>query len=377
MLVLQPTGFCNIDCSYCYLSDRLTKARMQEDVIAMSAKMLAENGLTGEHLSVVWHAGEPLVLPISYYEQAMAIVRDNIPAATEITHYFQTNATLISDEWCKFFLRPDVSVGVSMDGPQRLHDLNRVTRSGKGTYDTVMKGITCLQEHDVGFHVISVLTKQALFFPDEFYDFFCANDISEVCFNVEEIEGANQASSLSTHGVETLYRQFMTRFLSLASNGNSIRRVREFAHAYGALFGKARAHGVNDQSSPFAIVSVATNGDFSSYSPELLGIKDARFGDFSFGNVLRDALCDVVETAKFRSIHDEILAGVDQCRDECPYFAVCGGGAPANKIFETGSFAASETMFCKLTVKAMTDIVLEACQKGIDVEAPKVAYPTL
>ena len=377
MLVLQPTGFCNIDCRYCYLPDRTKHTKMPDDVVSAAADMLVQNNLLRDHLSVVWHAGEPLVLPASYYDNAMAIVRDKIPDTCKITHYVQTNATLITQEWCDVFSRNDVSVGVSMDGPKQLHDLNRVTRSGAGTYDTVMKGIRLLQKNNINFHIISVLTKRALFFPDEFYAFFVENGIEEVCFNVEEIEGANDQSTLSTNGVEKLYRQFMERFLKLAGAESKIKRLREFAHAYGALFLQNTAEKINDQASPLAIVSVATNGDFSSYSPELLGIVDKRFGDFTLGNVVDNQLCDIIETEKFKSIHTEIAAGVQACQAGCPYFSVCGGGAPANKFFETGQFSSTETLYCKLTVQVVTDIVLKACNDGFTIKDAQTDYPTL
>ena len=55
---------------------------------------------------------------------------------------------------------------------------------------------------------------------------------------------------------------------------------------------------------------------------------------------------------------DEIDAGIQQCKAECSYFTVCGGGAPANKVFENGSFASAETLACRLGRKAVTDFVL-------------------
>lgn len=377
MLVLQPTGFCNIDCRYCYLADRTTKTRMSDEVITASITMLVENNLLGEHLSVVWHAGEPLVLPVTYYENAIEIVRKLVPESCAITHYFQTNATLITPAWCEILGRPDVSVGVSMDGPKRLHDLNRITRSGKGTYDTVMKGISCLQDHGIAFHVISVLTRQALFFPDEFFEFYCGSGIEDICFNIEEVEGINTKSTLSVAGTDLLYRQFMTRFLDRAASSDHIKRLREFAQAHSALFEQSGTGKTNDQALPLAIVSVASNGSFSTYSPELLGLENDRFGDFTLGNVLSDQLSKVMQSDKFRAIDDEIKTGVEACRAECPYFTVCGGGAPANKIFETGSFAATETMFCRMTIKAATDIVLQACQDGVSFDTSKSVSQTL
>jgi uncharacterized protein len=74
LLVLQPTPFCNIDCSYCYLPDRNDRSRMSLATVRLAARRLREDGLLGDELTVVWHAGEPLVLPPAWYEEAFAVL---------------------------------------------------------------------------------------------------------------------------------------------------------------------------------------------------------------------------------------------------------------------------------------------------------------
>ncbi|HZY55682.1 MAG TPA: hypothetical protein VFE73_20665, partial [Reyranella sp.] len=60
------------------------------------------------------------------------------------------------------------------------------------------------------------------------------------------------------------------------------------------------------------------------------------------------------------ALHRDIQQGVAACRAECEYFSVCGGGAPVNKLFEKGGFAAARTSFCTLTQIVPTDLILEA-----------------
>src|SRR5262249_9071329 len=144
------------------------------------------SGWAVDGLSVVWHAGEPMVLPVSFYEKAFRLVDRLKPAGLTVTHSFQTNGTLITDEWCRFFSDEHVGVGVSIDGPKRLHDRNRVTRSGQGTFDKAIAGIRLLHKHRVPFHVISVLSAESLAAPDEMFEFYVGEGIEHVCFNVEE-----------------------------------------------------------------------------------------------------------------------------------------------------------------------------------------------
>ncbi len=54
-----------------------------------------------------------------------------------VQYSIQTNGTKLDDEWCEFFRTHNFLVGLSMDGPQELHDAYRVDKGGKGTFDTV------------------------------------------------------------------------------------------------------------------------------------------------------------------------------------------------------------------------------------------------
>jgi uncharacterized protein len=127
LLVLQPTPFCNLDCRYCYLPDRANRARMTMATLAAAVEQVVEAGLFGEELSIVWHAGEPMVVPRAWYAEAIARVRDIVPSSTRVEHNFQTNATLVDRAWCDFIAAHGIRVGVSVDGPAFLHDAARHT----------------------------------------------------------------------------------------------------------------------------------------------------------------------------------------------------------------------------------------------------------
>src|SRR3954452_5835015 len=116
LLVVQPTPFCNINCSYCYLPDRQNTKKIPLETLEQTFAWVFSSGLVREPFTLLWHAGEPLVVPIAFYESAAALLgRYNNPVV-EIHHAIQTNATLIDDDWCRFFVRHDVNPGVSVDG---------------------------------------------------------------------------------------------------------------------------------------------------------------------------------------------------------------------------------------------------------------------
>ena len=109
--MLQPTPFCNIDCSYCYLPHRDDRARMPLGTVRLAARRLRDDGLLTDELTVVWHAGEPLVLPPSYYADAFAAVAEELGGAVAVTHAIQTNATLIDAGWVRVLQAPPRRAG--------------------------------------------------------------------------------------------------------------------------------------------------------------------------------------------------------------------------------------------------------------------------
>ena len=141
LLVVQPTPFCNIDCCYCYLPDRNSKAVVARQTLHNLFSQVFASGWVGDNLSVVWHAGEPMVLPIDFYCTAFRMIDRLKPAGVEVAHSFQTNGTLIDEAWCAFFAEERIGVGVSIDGPKQFHDRYRLTRAGRGTFDRTMAGI--------------------------------------------------------------------------------------------------------------------------------------------------------------------------------------------------------------------------------------------
>jgi uncharacterized protein len=370
LLVLQPTPFCNLDCDYCYLAERSSTARMSPPVLRRTIEQVLASGFVHDGFTVVWHAGEPLVVPIEYYEQALEIIRQlTARAGVHVDHAIQTNATLVTPAWCEFLQRHDVRVGVSVDGPAFLHDAHRKTRSGKGTHERVMRGIRCLQEHGVDFHVISVLTMDALAYPDELFDFYVTNGIRRVGFNIEEIEGLNKSSTLSPFEASRKFRAFMTRFLERVSARGTPLEVREFEGFEQLITERAEYLRQNQENTPLRIISVDWAGNFSTFSPELLGVRNDIYGTFYLGNVIQDDLATVTTTRKFLRMVEDVEAGIAACERTCDYFGLCGGGSPSNKFFETGSFRGTETLHCRLSKKVMADLLVERFEQSLGLVA--------
>jgi len=366
LLVLQSTAFCNLDCSYCYLPNRNSKQRMARETAVQAVRRVVESRYAGDTLTVVWHAGEPLTLPIDYYERVLALIEEVRPASVDLTQSMQTNGTLIDDKWADFFKRHRIRLGVSIDGPKELHDLRRRTRRGAGTFDATMRGIRKLQQHGVPFHVISVVTWETLDAADALFDFYLEQGIDHVGFNIEEIEGINRGSSLERPDVLERYERFLERFLArrAALDGKGV-ILREHAGAASCIVHGGSVEVDNAQVRPCGIVTVDVDGNISMFSPELLGTTSERYGNFIFGNVHTHSLDDCLAEPNFVSFYRDLRAGVEKCRRECEYFDLCGGGAPVNKLAENGAVDTTDTLYCRLRTKAVVNVVLREAEQAV------------
>ena len=354
LAVIQPTPFCNINCRYCYLPERSSIKRISSETLSQIGARLFASPFIHDELTIVWHAGEPLVLPVEFYEQAFEILQQQNKKNVQLIFSFQTNATLINEKWCHFFKSYKCRVGISLDGPQHVHDANRVDRAGKGTFERTMRGLKYLQGAGLRPSVIMVVTKDALNCPEEIWQFFREHDIALVGFNPEEVDGANMTSTLHNDDAEVAYKRFLTQILAMGVDAPHCREYkRMMKHIRSTRDARSQDH------IPMAIISFDWNGNISTFSPELLTIKHAPYGTFTFGNVFEHSLEDVLQNEKFRAVHSAIQQGIEQCRATCDYFKFCGGGSPSNKLLENGSFASTETRHCRLRIKTTLSAMID------------------
>ena len=303
-------------------------------------------------VQVLWHGGEPLVTGINRFCDLLAPF-EKLRSQTLVRHSLQTNATLITDEWCRIFKEYNFHVGVSIDGPAP-QNANRIKWNGDATYDNVLKGVEKLKKHSIRFVVISVVSSANFDEPQAFYDFFRRLGCSGLAINVAEQEGLNRFG----HIVEEQRVRDFWQGLFEAWLEHPDLRVREFDGVIGWLRVTA--------GSPVEIAprysdmwpTVSTSGDVVVLSPELMASNPDEYPRFIIGNVLEESFSTLVERSRSAWYVKEFFDGVSVCRQECPYFSYCGGGQGSNKYYETGSFKATETRHCRNHRQALVDAVL-------------------
>jgi uncharacterized protein len=370
LLIIQPTPFCNINCSYCYLSSRSSRATINDRTLENLFAKLFASGWVGRRLDIAWHAGEPTVLPIAFYQNAFAIMERHRPRNNDVCHSFQTNATLLTKAWCGFFRDAGIRVGVSVDGPKHINDVARLSRSGQSTFPRVLAGIRLLREERVPFHVITVLTGESMRSARALHDFYAEEGIEHVGFNVDESEGEHVSGLEPGPASWLAYKEFLAEFWAIAAREGRVKSIREIDYMVRAVYQQpirrvdAPPLRGNMLVEPFAVLNVDHAGNIATFSPELLGQTNADYNDYIIGNVNEDAFAALPHSAVLAKMTADIEAGVDMCRARCGYFHVCGGGEPVNKMAENGTFASDVTSYCRMTRMGVADLVTTGPNAG-------------
>ena len=362
LVVVQSTSLCNLDCDYCYLPERQRRQIFDLALLPLLVQRILESPFAGPHISLVWHAGEPLTLPCSYYDEATAIIarclKDYGADGVVIEQHIQTNGTLINDQWCACFRRNRIVVGVSVDGPEAIHDAHRRFRNGRGSHALALQGIQTLRRHGIPFHGIAVVTAAAMEQPEAMYHFFRDNGIHSVGFNVEEQEGVHTSSSMQGPEREQQYRQFLSRFWQLsAADGHPV-QLREFEQVIGLIQRNQRLN-QNELNRPFSILSVDWQGNFSTFDPELLSVSSDRYGSFNLGNLRTTSFEQAACSDRFGELWRDVRSGMERCEQTCDFFGLCGGGMGSNKFWEHGTLDCSETSACRFKTMLPVEVLLE------------------
>jgi uncharacterized protein len=367
LVVMQPTSGCNMNCSYCYVPNRKVRDLMPFDVVESFFRVLSNSDLSN-FCRIVWHAGEPLMAGISFYEKVFEIQKKYNYGNTEIEHCFQTNGILISDKWCRLFKKHNIKISISLDGPKEIHDATRVKWNGKGTYDEVMKAIRRLQEWDINYQVLAVVTESALDSPKEYFDFLLDNGIKSIGINIEELNTQTLTSSMifknqNERNLTDKYVYFMGNMFSNWRKHHNEIHIRELSQMYHVVNEKIKNplfKRSSEEHEELGVLNIKKNGDISTFSPELIEGNNGNPDEFKIANITEiSSFQDMAESQKLDFLKKQIESGIDQCRKNCEYFDFCGGGHLSAKYFENGTFNCSETNYCKLHRQKLVDVILE------------------
>lgn len=325
--ILKPVGrTCNNICTYCYYSEnRKQQAIDREKMSLQFAKKIIrdisknEQGNNSKVRRIIWHGGEPLLAGIHFYKE---IFNYQKKFKTSFLNSFQTNGELITQEWCDLFKEYKCSVGFSMDGPPKIHDLQRKDKNGFKTSHKVLNGIKLCRENRINFGVLCVVTDLSSKYPKSILNYFQSRGIKTFDFlpscNHDKKAVLYSPLSINPHKFSTFMKKIFDYYLEKDDPKINIRTI---SNVMLRLFG-GRANICNMQGN--------TCGTFLTIYPDgkVTLCDDYDCGIFeSLGNIKNESISQIIRGDRFKNARKFVNNRLKKCKN-CEVLMVCNGGCP-------------------------------------------------
>lgn len=329
----KPIGpRCNLNCSYCYY---LEKSELFQDGVSVMNDHLLElcirqqiDATTEQVITFSWHGGEPLLAGLDFYRKAAAFQKKYCPPGKKILNGIQTNGTLLSDEWCRFLSDERFIVGISIDGPEDLHDKFRKTKDGKGTFTKVLKGFDLLIMHGIEPEILCVVNSVNSHHPLAIYDFFRHLGISYITF-IPLVEKIDPHMSVSDRSVNPeVFGKFLCNIFDawLARDVGKI-RIQIFEEALRTAFNQDHTLCIFKKNCG-GVPVIEHNGNF--YSCDHFVTPEYNIGNINSSPI--DEMLDSKQQTAFGRLKSETLPAY--CR-KCEVIEMCNGECPKNRFTST------------------------------------------
>lgn len=358
-IMAKPAGaLCNLRCEYCYY---LEKAKLYPDDPrhVMSEELLER--FIGQYIGAqsmpsvlfTWHGGETLMRPLRFYQRVMELERKHA-GGRQIDNCIQTNGTMLTDEWCRFFKENGWLVGVSIDGPQEFHDEYRRTRQGKPSFHKVMQGISLLNKHGVEWNALAVVNDFNAAHPLDFYHFFKEINCHYLQFTpiVERTLVHSDGRCLAApdeEGGEGLAPFSVTPgqwgdFLCAIFDEWVRHDVGEY---YVQLFDATLANWAGAQPGICTLAKTCGHAGVMEYNGDVYSCDHFVFPQYRLGNILTQPLASMMYSERQLSFGQAKQDALPRQCKECRFLFACNGECPKNRFMRTDSGETGLNYLCK------------------------------
>jgi uncharacterized protein len=344
----KPVGSaCNLSCKYCYYLDKASTIYDKRQPV-MSPQILEEyirqyiNANEVPEVTFLWHGGEPLMAGIDYYRLVVKLQNKYAKGKT-ITNSLQTNGLLLDDDWGRFFHGNSFLLGISIDGPQDIHDAYRVNRAGRPTFNRVINAISFLKKHNVEFNTLTVVTDRSEGRGAEVYRFLKSTGSRYMQFlaavehivNVKKderpviVKPGTKGSTMASWSVSGLgYGKFMTDIFDEWI-------VRDVGTYFVQAFDMTLAHWVGVK--PGLCVFSETCGDalIVEHNGDVFSCDHFVYPEFKLGNILETDLITLYRSPKQFQFGLNKRNTLPRYCQRCNYYFACKGECPKHRFNNT------------------------------------------
>ena len=338
-IMAKPTGSaCNLHCDYCFFlkKERLhpgSSFRMSDEVHEAYIRQLLEAHQV-PRVTIAWQGGEPTLMGVDFFRRSVELQKKYQKPGTRIENTFQTNGILLNDEWCRFFRENNFLVGLSLDGPQKLHDLYRKDKGGHGTFDRVLKAVRLLQQYRVEFNILCTVNSKNADHPLDVYRFFRDDLGAHYIQFIPIVErdndtGYQEGSKVTDRSVrpEQLGRFLIEMFDEWVRKDVGNTFVLNFDGALAGWLGMAGTVCIFGPTCGLGM-ALEHNGDLYSCDHFVEP-------DYYLGNILKTPMVDLVASEKQRRFGQGKKDSLPRICRECAFLDICNGECPKNRLFQT------------------------------------------
>lgn len=351
-VLAKPTGaICNLDCKYCFFlsKERLypnSAFRMTDELLETFVRQQFE-GQAGPQVTIAWQGGEPTLMGLDFFRRSIELERKYaaLRPGVRVEHTLQTNGTLLDDAFCAFLREHDFLVGLSIDGPQPLHDAYRVDKGGKPTFERVMRGVKLLRSHGVRMNALCTVHAVNAGRPLEVYRFL----ESEVSPYLQFIPIVERANDTGFNEGDTVTDRSVS--------------ARDFGAFLVAIFDEWVRHDVGEVFVQMFDVTLRSyagmpaglcifeptcgNGVALEHNGDLYSCDHYVEPGYRLGNVAETSLVQLVRSDRQRKFgRDKLDTLTRQCRS-CEVRFACNGGCPKDRFVRSRDGEPGQNYLCE------------------------------
>ncbi|MCS7041598.1 MAG: anaerobic sulfatase maturase [Bryobacteraceae bacterium] len=323
VLVKPASAVCNLDCEYCFYLDREADpyrdlpARIMPDAVL---ERLVDGFLFYSYpVSVfAFQGGEPTLAGLSFFEKLIEFQKKFGRRGQAISNSIQTNGILLDDAWCSFLRQYEFLAGISLDGPEEIHDRYRVNRAGHPTWRKVIEAVERMQKHRAEFNILCVVSQANVGKPRELYRFFRSIGAEHLQF-IPLAEFHPDGTPMPFTITPEQYGRFLCELFDAWWPDRRRVRIRFFDNLAEALAGiKPGSCTLHEGCDSYVVVEY--NGDV--YPCDFF----VESG-WKLGNLMVDSFAEIARRQRRQSFASKKALPHEECR-ACEFFSVCRGGCP-------------------------------------------------
>lgn len=330
---------CNIRCDYCFYrnmgQDAVPDKVMGEKVLEELIKQLFE--VNPGVCNFLWHGGEPLLAGRKFFELVLKLQGKHKTDSSKIVNSIQTNGVLLNKDWAGFFKVSNFRIGVSIDGPEHVHNRYRKKVNGAGSFKDTKRGIEYCQEAGLDIGAIVAVTSYSAQFPVEIYRFLVNNGIKKIAFNpVFEVNSQGRVCDFSAS--DSAFSAFLEKILCIwLEEDDPTVEIRQFIDPMRSMLGGNIStciySGLCEQ-----FLDIYPNGNVKSCHSrnDEAGI---------LGNFLSERLVDILRGERYRQLSSSVKKLPSSC-SSCRWFSACHGGCPDYRDLSVDGTIGDEYLYC-------------------------------